>query len=67
MAQEVTQRLNCPLRATSMVAAPAIMIIEPKIINRHHPNDLHSKTSFGSTVSAEIRAMNIAAAVNTPK
>ncbi len=34
---------------------------------RHQPNGFHSKISFGSTVSAAKRAMNIADAINTPK
>ena len=34
---------------------------------RHQPNGFHSKINFGSTVSAAKRAMNIAAAMSTPK
>ena len=34
---------------------------------RLQPNGFHSNISFGSTVSAAKRAINIAAAINTPK
>ncbi len=34
---------------------------------RNQPNGFHSKISFGSTVSAAKRAINIADAINTPK
>ncbi len=39
---------------------PCVRLIE------HQPNGFHSKISFGSTVSAAKRAMNIAAPVSTP-
>ncbi len=42
--------------------------LEPCVrLIRHQPNGFHSKISFGSTVSAAKRAMNIADAINTPK
>ena len=42
--------------------------LEPCVLSiRHQPNGFHSKISFGNTVSAAKRAMNIADAINTPK
>ena len=49
-------------------ALDATYRLEPYVrLIRHQPNGFHNKISFGSTVSAAKRAMNIAAPVNTPK
>ena len=50
-----------------MVLAPKRRVPACRSLIRHQSNGFDNKISFGSTVSAAKRAINIAAPVNTPK